>query len=57
MVLIMDGEDIKAALPIGEAIKAVEEGFCLYAKGKVAMPQRTQIAVEGYEGLLLYMPA
>jgi alanine dehydrogenase len=57
MVLVLSREDLKAALPMEDAIKAVEEGFRLYAQGRAIMPPRMQMKIEDHQGLMLYMPA
>lgn len=54
-LLLMDAEDVAAALPYEEVVEVLEEGFRAFAAGQYTMPQRTMVVVE--DGLLALMPA
>ncbi|MGQ9759290.1 MAG: ornithine cyclodeaminase family protein [Candidatus Methanomethylicaceae archaeon] len=55
MVLLLDRNELRRALPMKEAISAVEEGFRL--SDSAIIPSRIPIRIEGYNALFLYMPA
>ncbi|MCS7385254.1 MAG: ornithine cyclodeaminase family protein [archaeon GB-1867-005] len=57
MVLVLSRDDLKSILTMKDVIDAVEEAFKCYGLGKASMPPRPVIKVEGYNGLILYMPA
>jgi len=57
LVRMLSGSDLRVALLMRDAIKAVEEGFRMMAQGKVIIPQRVPLNVEEYSGVMLYMPA
>ncbi len=57
MVMILGGDELRAALPMREAINAVREGFRLFSAGETVMPRRTGIEIAEQNGLMLYMPA
>jgi ornithine cyclodeaminase/alanine dehydrogenase len=57
MVRTLSGGDLRAALPMRDAIGAVEEGFKMMARGKAVVPQRVPLNIEEYSGVMFYMPA
>lgn len=57
MVLILNSAEVRAALPMKEAMRSVEEGFRALGTGRAAVPKRLGLAVEDFEGSLLCMPA
>lgn len=57
MVLVLNGTEVRAALPMGEAIRSVEEGFRALGKGKAVVPKRLALPIEDFGGSLLCMPA
>lgn len=57
VVRVISSKDLMVALPMGDAIRAVEEGFRKMAQGRAVIPQRVQLNIEEYNGVMLYMPA
>lgn len=57
MVLVLNGTEVRAALPMGEAIRSVEEGFRALGKGRAVVPKRLALPIEEFGGSLLCMPA
>jgi len=55
VVLLLSAEDIERALPLGDAVDVLEEGFRLFASGIFTMPQR--LMMRHRSGLLAVMPA
>ncbi|MFQ5793959.1 MAG: ornithine cyclodeaminase family protein [Candidatus Bipolaricaulia bacterium] len=54
-LLILSRVDLEKALPMEEAVAALEEAFRLYHEGKAAVPLR--LPLETPRGVVLYMPA
>ncbi len=52
---ILSAKDVRAALPMPEAIAAMRQAFGDMARGRAQTPQRTRIATES--GVSLFMPA
>jgi len=56
-VLILDAEEVRRALPMGEAIRAMRTAFTALAEGRVQAPLRSQLILPGDRGVTLVMPA
>jgi len=54
---ILTAENVRAALPMRDAIDAMRKAFGLLAGGEVDMPQRTAIEIPKQEAVTLVMPA
>jgi len=54
-MLILNHKELAEALPMGEAIEAVEEAFRLYHEGRTVTPLRVPLETTG--GVILYMPS
>lgn len=57
MVLVLNGTEVRAALPMREAIRSVEEGFRALGNGKAVVPRRLGLPIKEFDGSLLCMPA
>ena len=55
--LILTGKDIGRLLTIKEALKAVEEAFRAYGRGRVMMPAKIYLQLDKYRGDFRAMPA
>ena len=53
----LTGERLRALLPPGEALAAVQDFFAAHRREDVAVPQRIHLPVPGQETPGLYMPA
>lgn len=56
-MLILNGDDVRAALPMTEAIRAMRQAFAALADARVEIPQRTHLAVQPHQGVSLIMSA
>jgi ornithine cyclodeaminase/alanine dehydrogenase-like protein (mu-crystallin family) len=56
-VLILNSDNVRAALPMPAAIAAMREAFAALSDGNVELPQRTHLAVQPHHGITLIMPA
>ena len=54
---ILTAQDVRAALPMRDAIDAMRKAFGLLAGGEVDMPQRTAIEIPKHDAVTLVMPA
>jgi ornithine cyclodeaminase len=54
---ILDADDVRRALPMGEAVAAMKLAFGLLSAGAVSMPLRTRVEVPDQEATTLFMPA
>ncbi|XRH76130.1 MAG: ornithine cyclodeaminase family protein [Candidatus Methanosuratincola verstraetei] len=57
MVLVLSSTEVRAALPMREAIRSIEEGFRALGAGRAFVPKRLVVPVEEFGGSLLCMPA
>ncbi len=55
MIRVLSAEDVRAALPMREAIEAMREGFSALSTGRARVPLRSHLATP--EGTNLFMPA
>lgn len=56
-MLILSAEDVRRALPMGQAIEAMKQAYGALSGGKAEMPLRTRLPISPHEGLSLFMPA
>lgn len=56
-IRILSAEDVRRALPMGEAIAGMKEAFGQLAAGQADLPLRARVAVPEQEGVALFMPA
>ncbi|NPA26651.1 MAG: ornithine cyclodeaminase family protein, partial [Chloroflexi bacterium] len=56
-VRILNREEVRAALPMAQAIEAMKHAFAAYSAGKAQVPLRTHLQIPAHEGLALFMPA
>ncbi len=56
-IRVLDGEDIRRALPMVDAIEAMKEAFKELSAGRVTMPTRTHIDIPACAGTALFMPS
>ena len=54
---ILTAQDVRAALPMRDAIDAMRKAFSLLAEGEVDMPQRVAIEISKHDAVTLVMPA
>jgi ornithine cyclodeaminase len=54
---VLSKQDVQQAVPMREAIEIVKGAFTQLSAGKAVVPLRTQLPVERYEGVTLFMPA
>lgn len=54
---ILTAQDVRAALPMRDAIDAMRKAFSLLAEGEVDMPQRAAIEIPKHDAVTLVMPA
>ncbi len=57
MIRLLTADDVRAALPMAEAIEAMREAFTAVSSGRVVLPLRTHLALQGGDGAMLTMPA
>jgi alanine dehydrogenase len=57
MVRILSREDVRQALPMAEAIKAVKAAFAQLSTGRADVPLRVALEVPRHNGVTLFMPA
>jgi ornithine cyclodeaminase len=56
-MIILTASDVRQALPMAEAIKAVKRGFAMLAEGLAQVPQRHHLSVDTHDGVGLVMSA
>ncbi len=56
-ITILTGEDVRAALPISEAIELMKKAFMEFSAGKAVVPLRTHLNIEKHDGIALFMPS
>ncbi len=54
---ILTGEEVRQAVTMAQAISSVKEAYLQLSAGKSILPLRTQVPVEGQDGITLFMPA
>ncbi len=54
---VLSKQDVQQAVPMREAIEIVKGAFAQLSAGRAVVPLRTQLPVERYEGVTLFMPA
>ncbi|MFQ6100612.1 MAG: ornithine cyclodeaminase family protein [Anaerolineae bacterium] len=54
---ILSSEDVRRALPMRQAIEAMEGAFSQLSAGQADVPLRTALQVERHNGVTLFMPA
>ncbi|MFW6089168.1 MAG: ornithine cyclodeaminase family protein [Gemmatimonadota bacterium] len=54
---ILSREDVRAALPMADAIECMKQAFAALARGDATLPTRTQLAAPDGAGVTLVMPA
>ncbi|MCX6358347.1 MAG: ornithine cyclodeaminase family protein [Armatimonadetes bacterium] len=56
-IRILSAEDVRAALPMAEAIGAAREAFAQMQRGEATVPPRAHIDVADHRGVALFMPS
>jgi alanine dehydrogenase len=56
-MLVLTAADVRAALPMDQAIQAMKEAFAALSDGRAEVPLRSRLEVPPHEGLTLLMPA
>lgn len=54
---ILSAAEVRAAMPMAEAIRVIRQAFIELSAGRAAMPVRTRIDVPSRSGISLHMPA
>ena len=54
---ILTGEEVRQVVTMAQAISSVKEAFIQLSAGQSILPLRTQVQVEGRDGVTLFMPA
>ncbi len=55
-ILVLSSHDLRAALPMPDAVAAMRTAFAALARGEAVMPERLHIDVETPPGTALFMP-
>jgi len=56
-MLVLNAEDVRRALPMGEAIEAMRRAFAALSDGRAEVPLRAHLPVARHDGISLVMPA
>lgn len=56
-MLLLTAEDVRKALPMGEAIEAMKNAYASLSGGTAVVPLRTRLPIPDSEALSLFMPA
>ena len=56
-MLILTADEVRKALPMGEAIEAMKKAYASLSGGTAQVPLRTRLPLPGSEALSLFMPA
>jgi ornithine cyclodeaminase/alanine dehydrogenase-like protein (mu-crystallin family) len=56
-MLILTAEEVRAALPMEQAIRAMKDAYAALSGGRAQVPLRSRLEVAPHEGLTLLMPA
>ena len=57
MIRLLSADDVRAALPMTEAIEVMREAFTAVSSGRAEVPLRTHLTLRGGAGAMLTMPA
>ncbi len=57
MIRLLAADDVRAALPMAEAVEVMREAFTAVSSGRVGLPLRTHLALQDGDGAMLTMPA
>jgi alanine dehydrogenase len=57
MIRILSREDVRHALPMGQAIEAMKAAFAQLSTGQADVPLRVALQVPQHKGVTLFMPA
>jgi Predicted ornithine cyclodeaminase, mu-crystallin homolog len=55
-VLVLTADDLRALVPMSDAIGAVREGFVALSAGRAVVPVRTAVPVPASDAVFLAMP-
>src|SRR5512134_935520 len=56
-MLILNADEVRQALPMDQAIHAMEEAYASLSAGTAVVPLRTCLPISNYSALSLFMPA
>jgi len=56
-MLILNADEVRQALPMDQAIKAMKDAYASLSSGMAVVPLRTRLPIPNNEGLSLFMPA
>ncbi len=56
-MLILNADEVRQALPMDQAIKAMKDAYASLSSGMAVVPLRTRLPIPNSEGLSLFMPA
>jgi ornithine cyclodeaminase/alanine dehydrogenase-like protein (mu-crystallin family) len=56
-LIILRAEDIRQALPMGEAVETMKKAYAAVSRGEAIVPLRISLPISPYEGVSLFMPA
>lgn len=56
-MLILNAAEVRAALPMAQAIQAMKSAFTALRDGRAQVPLRTQLPIPPHEAVSLFMPA
>lgn len=56
MIRILTAEDVRTALPMGEAVETMKKAFAQLSAGKAEVPLRVGLQVPQHNGVTLFMP-
>ena len=56
-MLILNADDVRAALPMAQAIEAMKSAFAALSDGRAEVPLRTQLPIKSRNAVTLFMPA
>ncbi len=54
---VLSADNVRAALPMGEAIKAMKRAFAAFSAGRAQVPERIHMKFPEHDGVSLVMPA
>ncbi|MBC7099801.1 ornithine cyclodeaminase family protein, partial [Candidatus Bipolaricaulota bacterium] len=57
VILFLSAAEVRQALPMREAIEAVEEAFVALSRGRAVVPKRMHLAIPELASTALLMPA
>lgn len=56
-MLILNAQDVRKALPMGEAIEAMKRAYASLSDGQAEVPLRTRLPIPNHDALTIFMPA